>query len=142
MVGTTRADKFTQTQNKQILFSDFLDNFNITPFNNQLAKVTNENSVRQSITNLVLTNYGERLFQPNVGGNVGDSLFEFADSVTAQNLTYDITNTIKDFEPRANVISVVVYPSPDQNTFIVNIVFSIINSTTQIQIQLTVARVR
>ena len=75
MVSTTRADKFTQTQKKQILFSDFLDNFDRVPFNNQLAKVTNENSVRQSITNLVLTNYGERLFQPNVGGAASKTMY-------------------------------------------------------------------
>jgi len=31
MVGTTRADKFTQLQKKQILFSDFLDNFDRVP---------------------------------------------------------------------------------------------------------------
>ena len=87
MATTSRADKFTQTQKKQVLFSDFLDNFDRVPFNNQLAKVTNENSVRQSITNLVLTNYGERLFQPNVGGNVNDSLFEFADAITTLSAT-------------------------------------------------------
>jgi len=142
MVGTTRADKFTQLQKKQILFSDFLDNFDRVPFNNQLAKVTNENSVRQSITNLVLTNYNERLFQPNVGGNVNGSLFEFADEITAQNLTYDIKTTIQNFEPRANLLNVVVYPSPDKNSFIVDIIFSIINSTTPVNINLTVSRAR
>jgi|APCry1669189567_1035234.scaffolds.fasta_scaffold06496_2 phage baseplate assembly protein W len=142
MATTSRADKFTQTQKKQVLFSDFLDNFDRVPFNNQLAKVTNENAVRQSITNLVLTNYGERLFQPNVGGNVNDSLFEFADAITAQNLTYDIRTTIQNFEPRANLLNVVVYPSPDKNSFVVNIVFSIINSTTPVNINLTVSRAR
>ena len=60
MATTSRADKFTQTQKKQVLFSDFLDNFDRVPFNNQLAKVTNENAVRQSITCLLYTSPSPR----------------------------------------------------------------------------------
>jgi len=138
----SRADKFTQLNKKQELFSDFLNNLDLVPFNHQLAKVTNENSVRQAVKNIVLTNFGERLFQPGIGGNVNKSLFGLADEVTASNLNFDIKNAIKNNEPRANVLSVKVFPSPDKNSFIIDIIFSVINSQTPIALNLVLRRVR
>jgi len=138
----SRADKFTQLNKKQEMFSDFLNNFSVSPFNNQLAKTTNENAVRQSVKNLILTNFGERLFQPNIGGNINRSLFGLADEVTASNLVYDIKQTIKINEPRANLIDIKVFPSPDRNSFIIDIIFSVINSQTPIALNLVLRRAR
>jgi phage baseplate assembly protein W len=90
----------------------------------------------------VLTNFGERLFQPNVGGNVNRALFGLADEVTASNIVYDIKQTIKANESRANLLDVKVYPSPDRNSFIVDVIFSVINSQTPIALNLVLRRAR
>ena len=139
---STRADRFTATQKKPELFSDFLNSFVVNPFSNQIAKVTNENSISQSIRNLVLTNLGERLFQPLVGGNINRSLFEPLDSITADNLEFDIRNTIKNNETRANLLAVTVSPDEQNNQFIVNIVFSTINNPNAINLNVILKRVR
>ena len=135
----TRADKHTQIQN-QDYFTDFLNDFSKHPLNNILAKVTNENSVKQSIRNLVLTNLGERLFQPTIGSDILKSLFEPNDIITAENIRFFVRNTISQNEPRALLLEVNVYPN--ENAFNVNIVFALINNTAPIQLNVLIKRVR
>ena len=138
---TTRADKFTQT-NKEEYFVDFLNNFDTHPIHSTLAKVVNENSVKQSIRNLILTDLGERLFQPNIGSNIRRALFEPNDIITSENITHYVTSTITQNERRAILLSVNVYPRPDQYSFNVNIIFSLINSNIPIQMTVILTRVR
>lgn len=137
----TRADKYTQIQ-KQEYFSDFLNNFDSHPINNTLAKVSNENSVKQSIRNLILTNLGERLFQPTIGSNIIHALFEPNDVITAENINSFVKSTINQNEPRATLLSVKVFPNPDYYSFNVNIIFSLINSNVPIQMNVILKRVR
>jgi phage baseplate assembly protein W len=140
-MAISRADKFSPTT-KQEYFTDFLDNFDSHPVTNALAKVVNENSIKQSIRNLILTDLGERLFQPTIGSNIKHALFEPNDIVTAENITSFVKSTITQNEPRAVLLSVNVYPNPDQYTFNVNIIFSIINNNTPIQLNVILKRVR
>lgn len=149
-----RADVITQTQKKRELFSDFLDSFAASPIGGNLAKVTNENAVRQSIKNLILTNLGgidintnsrlagERLFQPLIGSDVNRTLFEPNNVLTESLLINSIENTIKTYEPRAEQISVKILPSNDEHYLIINIVFSVINNPSPIDLTLNLRRVR
>jgi len=137
----TRADKYTTSQ-KPEYFSDFLNNFDNHPVNNALAKAVNENSVKQSVRNLILTNLGERLFQPTIGSNIIHALFEPNDVITAENISSFVRSTINQNEPRAVLLSVNVYSNPDQYSFNVNIIFSLINSNVPIQMTVILKRVR
>lgn len=137
-----RADLYTQTQKKQEYFSDFLTSFDKHPISDDVARLTNENSVRQSIKNLVLTNYGERLYNSQIGSNVNKSLFEPYSPFTAEDLIRQISDTIKAKETRAFLHTVNVYPSPDQNYFSVNIIFSIINNPEPITLDFILRRVK
>jgi len=95
-----RADLYTQTQKKQEYFSDFLTSFDKHPISDDTARVTNENAVSQSIKNLVLTNYGERLYNSEIGSNVYKSLFEPYSQFTADDIIRHISDTIKAKETR------------------------------------------
>jgi len=139
---SSRADRFTQVNKKQETFSDFLNNFDKNPVTSTLAKIVNEESIKQSLRNLILTNVGERLFQPLVGSNVSRSLFEPADAVTADSLIYYIKNCIKQNEPRVLLNDVFVFANSDGNSFLVTIVFSVINNTAPISLDLILRRVR
>jgi phage baseplate assembly protein W len=137
-----RIDYQTPTAKQQEYFSDFLSSFDKSPLSSDIARITNENSIKQSIRNLVLTNLGERLFNPNIGGNVSRMLFEPYTGFTADDLKKDIINTIKQNETRANDISVNVINNEDQNRFTVNIFFFIINNPNQLSLELVLQRVR
>ena len=115
-MSVSRANLITQTQKKKELFSDFLDSFAASPIGGNLAKITNENAVRQSIKNLILTELGgidintgsrlagERLFQPLIGSDVRRCLFEPNNILTEAMIINTIENTIKYYETRAEQI--------------------------------------
>jgi len=75
-VRPTRAESFTANKKQTEYFSDFLNSFAKTPVGDKLARVTNEQSVNQSLRNIIKTINGERLFNPDFGSQVLSSLFE------------------------------------------------------------------
>ena len=139
---STRADRFTQLSKKQETFSDFLNNFDKNPITNSIAKITNENSVKQSLRNLIMTNIGERMFEPLVGSNITHSLFEPNDAITANSVEYYVKKCIEENEPRVLLNTVFVYANPDGNSFTVSILFSLINNDRQVSLDLILRRVR
>lgn len=138
----TRADTLTGSKKKTEYFSDFMNNFDKNPFGNQLAKVTNEKSVSQSIKNLILTNIGERPFQPFIGTNVSTLLFEpnFTDS--ADLIEKLIKNCIETNEPRA-VLQEIIFPEQkDDHSIEITIVYNVINNPEPVNLTLVLKRVR
>ena len=138
----TRADKYTQVGKKQEFYSDFMNNFVKHPVNNSLARLTNEESVKQSIRNLILTNVGERMFEPDVGSTVNNALFEPNDFVSKDMMAQSINYAINTFEPRARLLSVKIDQTRDGNSLVANIVFSLINSQEPVTLQLLLRRIR
>lgn len=141
-MAISRADKITELSKKQDFFSDFFTDFETHPITNNLARVTNDQSVKQSIRNLILTNRGERFFEPNIGSDILRAMFEPNDILTANDLQRYIEYTIKFCEPRAKLMQVSVTPSLDGNEFVVTILFSIINNPVPISLDVILKRVR
>lgn len=137
-----RVDKNTSANRPKEIYSDFLTNFNAHPNTGALLKRTDEESVKRSIRNLMLTDTGERMFQPNLGSNIRRYLFENASDVTKNNLRESILNTIKNYEPRANVVDVVVTLSNDEHSYMIDIYFNIINNPTVVVFNVQLDRVR
>ena len=145
MVDTTRIDKITRTDkavSQKPAYSDFYTNFNVHPQNKRLVKYTNENAVKRSVRNLILTEPGERLFQPDIGCKIRSLLFENMNSVTALQLQNTIEETIKLHEKRARIISVEVIPNEDTHAYDVYIIFEVINSITPVALNITLYRAR
>ena len=139
---STRADNYTQIQKLPDLFSDFMTDLTPHPITGDVTRVKNEASVRQSIKNLLLTNYGERLFQPTIGSNVYRSIFEPNDDILSEDLRYHIQKTIEDFEPRIRIQLIEINPTPDDNDIKINIIYSLINSTQLQSVDFILRRVR
>jgi len=145
MVDTTRIDKITRTDkasDKKPAYSDFYTNFNVHPQNKRLVKYTNENAVKRSVRNLILTEPGERLFQPDIGCKIRRLLFENMSSITALQLKNAIEETVRLYEKRARIISVEVIPNEDTHAYDVYIIFEVINSITPVALNITLYRAR
>ncbi len=99
-------------------------------------------AVINSVKNLILTNHYERPFQPEIGSNVSKLLFEQLDFVTAAALEREISQTIRNFEPRASVYRIRALPDYDNNGFTIDMEFTIINRTEPITITFFLDRVR
>ena len=142
MSRLTRAQTLTGgTRNKEY-YSDFTRNFAKTPVGNELSRVTNNNSIHQSLKNLILTNLGERLFQPYIGSNVMASLFENTNLENYTELEFFIQNTIDNNEPRVNVIDINVSQGQTEHELLVEIIYNTINNPEQITFTFILKRVR
>lgn len=137
-----RADRITELAAKDEIYSDFLVNLNPHPVSGMLLRFANEKAVTRSIRNLIMTNRGERLYQPNVGSDIRSILFEPMSSFTSNNLSKFIQETIAQYEPRAKVMRVNVVTQEEQNRYIVTIVYMLINRPDPISVNVTLQRVR
>lgn len=138
----TRADTLTETRKTKEFYSDFLDSFFALPNGGDLAKVSNENSVRQSIKNLVLTNVGERFFQPDLGTDVNKALFEPNSIMASLSIKNRILNVLRLYEPRARDVVVNVENIDNDHTIEINIVFYVINRPDPIDLTINLKRIR
>lgn len=149
-----RADALTGNKKKEEYFSDFLDDFDKTPFGDQLARSTNEHDINRTLIRLIKTNTYERLFQPGIGSNVYASLFEMNDIITTNSLELYIENTIGNFENRVRLISVRVIAminqtetysnliTSNENALKIIIVYSLINNPNPVTLSFILKRIR
>jgi predicted component of type VI protein secretion system len=69
-------------------------------------------------------------------------LFENMDTITATVLENEISQTIKNYEPRANVSRINVSPDYENNGFKVYMEFYVVNRTSPITINFFLERIR
>ena len=65
-------------------------------------------------------------FDPNFGSNVSKLLFEIVDDVSALAIRDEIENSIRNHEPRVELIDVIIEPNYDANEFNATILYRII----------------
>ena len=95
-------------------------------------RVTNFTAVKRSVRNLILTNFYEKPFHPEIGSGVRDILFEPMTPITAYVLTMKIEEVIENFEPRARLVGVRAQPNLDNNAYNVTIEFYVVNAPTEL----------
>ena len=134
--------RVTPRTRQREFFSDFMSNLEQVPGRADVARVVNENAVKQSIKNLLMTDRGERLFQPDIGCDIRGSLFENIDANTVLILKENIKTTIKTYEPRCICKKVVVQANIDQNIIRVTVLFTVINSNKDSSLTIDLSRVR
>jgi phage baseplate assembly protein W len=111
-------------------FKDLAISFARNPNTDDFSSVTNENAIKQAVRNLVLTNFGERPFQPESGSRVSGLLFENFDVFLAADLKDEIQNTIERLEPRVELLSVDLDTTfYDNNTISVSIEYAIVGQS-------------
>jgi phage baseplate assembly protein W len=71
-----------------------------------------EEDVRQAILIILLTNDGERVMRPTFGAGLKSFVFEPINPTTMAALQRRVEDALIDWEPRIDVVSVSVTPSP------------------------------
>ena len=132
----------TPLTRRREIHSDFHKDLALLPGRNDIARRVNENSVKEAIKNILLTNRGERLFQPLVGSDIQSMLFENATPVTSILIRDRIESALQAYEPRCGIIDVEVIGDIDSNTIRINVVFYVINSETPQTLSIDIDRVR
>jgi phage baseplate assembly protein W len=127
---------------QNVIHSDFSNNLTPHPARKDLIALNNERAVTNSIKNLILTNRGERLYQPNIGSDINKLLFEPMSDAVVASLKSFIFATIDAYEPRAKIIDITAEPDFDNNGYDVTIRYVLINNSTPAAVNIKLNRVR
>ena len=110
-------------------FGDFDLNFERHPISGDIMILHDEQAIKQSIRNLVMLNFYEKPFRPDMGVNLRNSLFEnFGNDSEYLRLRSVITHLITLYEPRVELQAVDMYEYFDDNGIKITITFKIINT--------------
>ena len=123
-------------------YKDLDLNFTAHPVKKDVTRHYNEKAIINSVKNLVSTNFYERPFRPDIGSGVRNILFEMVDSVSGAALARQISEVIRNFEPRVSIERITAVPAPDQNGYKVELSFFIINLANPITINFFLERIR
>ena len=94
--------------------------------------ITNATAVKRSVRNLILTNFYEKPFHPEIGCGVRGLLFENASPLTSIALSQACEDVIANYEPRARTIGVDIIPKLDSNSYDLTINFTIVNAPSEL----------
>ena len=138
MTTVTSESGFTDAQSQNDIsrnvrqYKDLDLFFGKTQGSADISKITDIEAVKRSVRNLVLTNFYEKPFHPEIGSGVRDILFENMTPVTSVVLAKKIEDVIENFEPRARLIGVRALPNLDRNEYEVTIEFFVVNTPTEL----------
>ena len=102
--------------------------FQVNPLSNDLIALKNENAIARSVRNIIFTVPGEKMFNPDFGTNINDSLFELLDETSAIVIKDQITYSLETYEQRISLIDVIVVPDFDNNGYDVEISYRIVGA--------------
>jgi phage baseplate assembly protein W len=101
------------------------------PFNKTYST---KEQIKSNLINLLLTNKGERVFNPEFGADIRRVLFEGITEDTSALIQNLITTNVNYFIPEVNVVDVVVEPNEDNNSYNIILKYSLVISGTADQI--------
>ena len=86
------------------------------------STVTTKDQIKSNLINYVLTNKGERLYDPNFGGDVRRAIFEANNDLTFDAIASRLETEILQYVPNIILQSIVIKRAPDEN--LVNIIIN------------------
>ena len=127
---------------KEPVFKDIPLSFTAHPITGNVKALVNREAVKQSVKNIVLTNFYERPYSPILGGDILSQLFENMDPITEYNVSKKIRQALNNYEPRATIDDIKIDFNQDQNAINITITFRIRNDATPISVNVLLDRVR
>ena len=113
-------------------YTDLDLNFARKSSNSDVNKLTDVQAVKRSLRNLILLNYYEKPFHPEIAGGIRQMLFENMTPTVSIIIAKQLEQVIANYEPRARLVSIRAIPDYDRNSYDVNIEFYIVNTPTEL----------
>lgn len=127
---------------KEPVFKDIPLSFTAHPVTGNVKALVNRDAVKQSVKNIVLTNFYERPYSPNLGGDIISQLFENMDPITEYNIAKNIRQALDNYEPRAIIDEIKSDFFQDQNAINITITFRVRNNAEPISVNVLLDRIR
>lgn len=121
-------------------YKDIKTEFEANPFTGEPSVAKNERAVIQSVKNLILTDVGEKPFQPDIGGNIRGLLFEPATPFTLKLIEERVQETIENYEPRVDLQSTDAIVDEDRNRIEVTLRFKIVSNPGTVETKIFLQR--
>ena len=107
-----------------------------------IQKITDVESVKRSVRNLINTNHYEKPFRPGVGSNLRGMLFELISPQMNHAISKEIDLMIANYEPRCRLVEVSSNPQIDRNAYAVTISFYVVNHPEPVVVESFLERLR
>lgn len=127
------AEATNNSERSSQIYKDINLSFAKHPVTGDIAFLSDVESVKRSIRNLVNTNFYEKPFHPEIGSNIRSILFEPVTPIVADVLERNVKDVIDNFEPRAELISITANAQIDNNRYDVTIKFYLVNSPSGVE---------
>ncbi len=124
------------------VFADLDLSLILHPERNDLVPKYDLDAIKNSVKNLVMTNFSERPFQPFLGSNIRGLLFEPADAFTGVAIKNEIVRVLEQHEPRITGVTIQLVDDADRNSYYVTIGFTIIGFETYGTVEFFLKRLR
>ena len=95
---------------------------------------TTKDQVKSNLVNLLLTDVGERVMNPNFGSNLKRFLFENISDINSENIKNAVLESITYYIPEITIISIILTPNADYNLIDLTVKYSLNISNTPDQI--------
>jgi phage baseplate assembly protein W len=108
------------------------------PFNKPFTSTyTTKNQIKSNLVNLLLTDMGERVMNPNFGCNLKRYLFENINDVNVEKVKNAVLSSVGFYIPEITITSIAVTPNTDYNLIdvSVNYVLNISQTPDEITVQ-------
>ena len=94
-----------------------------------IALVRHEREIEESIRLILGTAFGERPMRPEFGCGIHDYIFAPTDATTAGRIAYEVRASLRRWEPRIDVVDVIVDVAPDDQALLyIDVRYTISNS--------------
>jgi phage baseplate assembly protein W len=123
-------------------YTDIDLSFTAKSTSGEIFKKTDAASVKQAVKNLIMTNFLEKPFQPEYGGDILGQLFELETADMEEDIEYNVTQQIERYEPRAETVDVIATSNPDRNSLEVTVKFKLINTNEVVEVTTSLSRLR
>ena len=109
---------------------------------NDIETITDVEAVKRSVRNLVLTNFYEKPFHPEIGSGIRGLLFEPMSPLTSLALQRKVEEVLLNFEPRISLVQVLSNANIDRNSYDLKIMFYVIGSEEPVEVETFLERLR
>ena len=124
------------------IYNDLNLDFQQNTATKDIQKITDVESVKRSVRNLINTNHYEKPFRPQVGSNLRAMLFENISPQMNHAISKEIDLLIKNYEPRCRLVEVNTIPDFDRNAYSASISFYVVNHPEPVTVESFLERLR
>lgn len=114
-------------------FKDLSFTFSQNPISKDLVILKDENAIKRSLLNLFSFRKGEKFFAADFGSGIPELLFENFDYATAGLMKEEVRRLINSYEPRVNIVDVVVDLDESNYNYEIQINYTIPDTSPQIR---------